>query len=89
MSTLKNKIEELQSKTTSTAVYNACNEALRKMENNKAYVAVNESELEDTILTNLLESINTTDIKDSAASSFVSEKEFETREQSLSNMGIA
>ena len=89
MSTLKNKIEELQSKTTSTAVYNACNEALRKMENNKAYVAVNESELEDTILTNLLESINTTDIKDSAASSFVSEKDFEVREDSLSNMGIA
>jgi len=89
MSTLKNKIEELQLKTTSTAVYNACSEALRKMENNKAYVAVNESTLEGTILTNLLESINNTDIKDSAASSFVSEKEFETREQSLSSMGIA
>lgn len=88
MSTLKNKIEELQSKTTSTAVFNACNEALRKIEGNKAYVAVNESELEALILTGLMETLVTSDINDSAADSFVSEKNFETREKDLANLGV-
>jgi len=88
MSTLKNKIEELQAKTTSPAVYAACNEALSRINQNNAYVATNESELETLILNNLLESIETNEIADDAAASFVSQKKFEERVSQISNLGV-
>lgn len=88
MSTLQNRIEDLQLKTTSPAVFNACNEALSKINKNKAYVTTNESELETGILNELLESIDQLSICDTAANGFVSQKKFEDREQGLNDLGV-
>jgi hypothetical protein len=88
MSKLRNRIEALQTKTTSTAVLNACNEAIRRVETNKAYT-INSDEnsiLENEILNDLLEKL--TGVEDDAAKQFISMNVVEKRIESLSNLGV-
>lgn len=88
MSTLKTKIEELQAKTNSPAIFQACNEALHNIDKNQAFVTDSESELESTILNSLLESIETNGSNDDASNSFASQKKFEGRVLEISNLGV-
>lgn len=88
MSKLKTRIEALQTATTSTAVLNACNEAINRVESNKAYtISIDENSiLETEILNDLLEKLSKID--DNAAQQFISMNVVEKRIESLSNLGV-
>lgn len=88
MSKLKNRIEVLQQMTASTAVLEACNIAISRIETNAAFT-ISGSEiniLENEILSNLLESL--TKIDDESAKQFISMSVIEKRTESLNNLGV-
>jgi hypothetical protein len=88
MSTLRNRIETLQTKTTSTAVLNACNEAIRRIDSNNAYAisAEENSVLEADILNTLIEGLSK--IEDESAKQFISMNVIEKRIENLNNLGV-
>jgi len=88
MSTLRNRIETLQTKTTSTAVLNACNEAIRRFDSNNAYaISAEENKvLEADIMNSLIEGLSK--IEDESAKQFISMNVIEQRIENLSNLGV-
>jgi hypothetical protein len=88
MSKLQNRIENLQSKTTSTAVLEACNEAINKIQKNQSFsVSAAENQmLESEVISDLVESLSK--VEDEAAKQFVSMVMVEKRVENLDNLGV-
>lgn len=88
MSTLRNRIETLQTKATSIAVLDACNEAIRRIDSNTTYAisAEENAALNSDILNTLIESL--TKINDETANQFISMNVIEKRIENLSNLGV-